>query len=98
MRAGAVAGSIDLPLRIDNISCADPTYIPSVCLATAATCHAPDRAACFKQIFKALKPGGVFGGCVPTPLGWRVALILTCDDRRGPFVQLPCLIVTSATP
>ena len=29
-----------------------------------ATCHAPDRAACFAQIFKTLKPGGVFGGWV----------------------------------
>jgi sterol 24-C-methyltransferase len=30
--------------------------------AIEATCHAPDRTACFAQIFKALKPGGVFGG------------------------------------
>jgi ubiquinone/menaquinone biosynthesis C-methylase UbiE len=27
-----------------------------------ATCHAPDRAACFKQIFDVLKPGGIFAG------------------------------------
>ena len=27
-----------------------------------ATCHAPDRTACFAQIFKCLKPGGVFAG------------------------------------
>ena len=30
--------------------------------AIEATCHAPDRTACFSQIFKALKPGGAFGG------------------------------------
>ena len=30
--------------------------------AIEATCHAPDRGACFAQIFRALKPGGVFGG------------------------------------
>jgi sterol 24-C-methyltransferase len=32
--------------------------------AIEATCHAPDRTACFTQIFKALKPGGTFAGCV----------------------------------
>lgn len=30
--------------------------------AIEATCHAPDRAACFAQIFRMLKPGGVFAG------------------------------------
>lgn len=30
--------------------------------AIEATCHAPDRTACFKQVFDALKPGGVFAG------------------------------------
>jgi sterol 24-C-methyltransferase len=30
--------------------------------AIEATCHAPDRTKCFAQIFKVLKPGGVFGG------------------------------------
>jgi sterol 24-C-methyltransferase len=30
--------------------------------AIEATCHAPDKAACFRQIFNALKPGGVFVG------------------------------------
>lgn len=30
--------------------------------AIEATCHAPDRTACFTQIFKALKPGAVFAG------------------------------------
>ncbi len=32
--------------------------------AIEATCHAPDRTVCFTQIFKALKPGAVFAGCV----------------------------------
>ena len=41
-----------------------PLTPPPESLSFAATCHAPDRAACFAQIFKALKPGGVFGGCV----------------------------------
>jgi len=27
-----------------------------------ATCHAPDRVACFEQILKVVKPGGYFGG------------------------------------
>lgn len=27
-----------------------------------ATCHAPDKAACFEKIFNALKPGGLFTG------------------------------------
>jgi len=27
-----------------------------------ATCHAPDKAACFKRMFNALKPGGLFSG------------------------------------
>ena len=30
--------------------------------AIEATCHAPDRTACFTEIYKALKPGAVFGG------------------------------------
>lgn len=30
--------------------------------AIEATCHAPDRTGCFKQIFKVIKEGGVFGG------------------------------------
>lgn len=30
--------------------------------AIEATCHAPDRTLCFKQIFDVLKPGGVFAG------------------------------------
>jgi sterol 24-C-methyltransferase len=30
--------------------------------AIEATCHAPDRTQCFTQVFKALKPGAVFGG------------------------------------
>jgi len=30
--------------------------------AIEATCHAPDRTACFAQVFRALKPGGVFAG------------------------------------
>jgi ubiquinone/menaquinone biosynthesis C-methylase UbiE len=27
-----------------------------------ATCHAPDKAACYERIFNALKPGGLFAG------------------------------------
>lgn len=30
--------------------------------AMEATCHAPDKAACFAQIYKALKPGALFAG------------------------------------
>ena len=30
--------------------------------AMEATCHAPDKAACFAQIYKALKPGAYFAG------------------------------------
>ncbi len=30
--------------------------------AIEATCHAPDRTGCYKQIFDVLKDGGVFGG------------------------------------
>ncbi len=30
--------------------------------AIEATCHAPDRTACFAQIFKVLKPGKMFCG------------------------------------
>jgi len=30
--------------------------------AIEATCHAPDRTGCFSEIYRTLKPGGVFGG------------------------------------
>lgn len=30
--------------------------------AIEATCHAPDRTGCYRQIFEVLKEGGVFGG------------------------------------
>jgi len=30
--------------------------------AIEATCHAPDKVGCFSQIFKSLKPGGMFAG------------------------------------
>jgi sterol 24-C-methyltransferase len=32
--------------------------------AIEATCHAPNRTLCFAQIFKVLKPGKIFAGCV----------------------------------
>eukprot|EP01006_Ploeotia_vitrea_P043397 TRINITY_DN66724_c4_g7_i1.p2 TRINITY_DN66724_c4_g7~~TRINITY_DN66724_c4_g7_i1.p2 ORF type:complete len:369 (-),score=229.68 TRINITY_DN66724_c4_g7_i1:139-1245(-) len=32
------------------------------CYAIEATCHAPDKVGCYSQMFKVLKPGGVFVG------------------------------------
>lgn len=43
-----------------NIARADATY--DVAYAFEATPHAPDRVECFRQIFRVLKPGGLFGG------------------------------------
>lgn len=43
-----------------NLPVPDNSY--DAAYAIEATCHAPDRTACFTQIFKALKPGAVFAG------------------------------------
>lgn len=44
-----------------------------------ATCHAPDATACYKEILRVLKPGGVFSGYewvrLPCP---TLSLMLAC--------------------
>jgi sterol 24-C-methyltransferase len=44
-----------------------------------ATCHAPDRTACFAQIFTVLKPGKMFCGCVSAqfPCAWPRCHVVT---------------------
>jgi ubiquinone/menaquinone biosynthesis C-methylase UbiE len=48
-----------------------------------ATCHAPDRTACFAQIFRMLKPGGHFAGYVaatrPESVPLSVIVINKCS-------------------
>ncbi len=43
-----------------------------------ATCHAPDKAACFKRIFNALKPGGLYAG-----YEWVVSLHTTTHTHKA---------------
>ena len=47
------ADFMNLPFEADSF---DKAY------AIEATCHAPDRTGCFKQIYKVLKDGGIFAG------------------------------------
>jgi len=48
------ADFMELPFANDSIDCA---------YAIEATCHAPDKVACYREILRVLKPGAVFVGC-----------------------------------
>jgi sterol 24-C-methyltransferase len=43
-----------------NLAVADQTY--DAAYAVEATCHAPDKVACYSEIHRVLKPGGLFAG------------------------------------
>lgn len=58
--------------------------------AIEATCHAPDAAACYAEIARCLKPGGMF-----VVYEWVRTLLLTCHP---PLLPLECGLLLHRTP
>lgn len=59
--------------------------------AIEATCHAPDRTECFKQVYRMLKPGGTFAVYVSLFL-----LLVPCLASVSPdIIRVSYLLVCS---